>query len=76
MDFNKFKENFAEALEIEETDNLAEAVEFRQLSEWGSLAMLSLISMLDDEYDIQIETPELKKLITLGDLFNYVQAHK
>lgn len=67
----KFLELFKEVFELDHqevkfTDN------FRDFDEWDSLTHLSLIAMLDDEFDIQIEEEELDKLNTVQDLFNKV----
>lgn len=68
----KFIELFKEVLEIEDKDiNLSDA--FREYGEWDSLVYLSVIAMLDDEYDIVIETDEFKKIVTVGELMNEVK---
>jgi acyl carrier protein len=64
----KFIEKLKEALEIEDHEiNMSD--EFRTYDEWDSLAYLSLIAMLDEEYDIQMEEAEFKKLRTVEDLY-------
>ena len=69
------KEFFAklkEILEIEDRElNLSD--EFRTYEEWNSLAYLSIIALFDEEYDIQIEGVEFKKLRTVGDLIAAAQ---
>lgn len=70
MNINDFIEKFAEAVEIEDASMLNENTEFRSLPEWGSLAYLSVIAFMDDEYDTQIEEAEFKKLLTVQDLYN------
>ena len=45
---------------------------FREYEEWSSLAYLSVIAMLDEEYDCQIEEADFRKLQTIGDLYNAV----
>ena len=75
MDTQKFIELFAEALDIE-ASNLSVDTEFRTLDEWDSMVYLSVIAMLDDEYDIQIENAEFKPLKTIGDIINYIEKHK
>ena len=55
-----------EAHEISLQDN------FRTYENWDSLAYLSVISMMDEEFDIQIETNEFKKLVSVEDLINAV----
>ena len=64
----KFIELFAEALERE--DEIKMEDEFRNYDEWNSMAYLSVIAMMDEEYDIQIEQADFKKLRTVQELFD------
>ena len=73
---NEFISKFAEALEIEDASTLNLVTEFRTLDEWDSLAYLNIIAMLDEEYEIQIENAEFKKLKTIGDIVAYIEANK
>ena len=60
-------------LEIEDHEvNMTD--EFRTYPEWDSIAYLSIIAMLDEEYEIQIEEAEFKKLKTVGDLFKLCEG--
>lgn len=76
MENQNFIKNFAEAVEIESTESLSVNTMFRELDEWNSLAYLSVIAMLDEEYGIQIENTEFKQLKTIGDIINYIDNHK
>lgn len=76
MNITDLISKFAEALEIEDASALTAATEFRNLDEWDSLAYLSVIAMLDEEYDLQIENAAFKQLKTLGDIISYVEANK
>ncbi|WP_288651611.1 acyl carrier protein [uncultured Parabacteroides sp.] len=76
MDNQKFIKLFAEAVEVESVESLSVETVFRELDEWNSLAYLSVIAMLDDEYEVQIENANFKTLITIGDIINYVESHK
>ncbi|UPT70036.1 MAG: acyl carrier protein [Flavobacterium sp. JAD_PAG50586_2] len=72
---DKFLDLFKEVLETEDKEiNLND--EFRQYDEWDSLTYLSVIAMLDDEYDIVIETEDFKKLKTVGELMAEVKRRK
>ena len=64
----KFIEKFAEAIERE--DEIKMEDEFRSYDEWSSIAYLSVIAMMDEDYDTQIEEAEFKKLRTVKDLYN------
>ena len=68
MEIKDFIEKFAEALERE--DEIKMEDEFREYDEWSSLAYLSIIAFMDDEYDTQIEETDFKKLRTVQDIYN------
>ena len=72
----KFIGRIAEAIEVESVEKLNENTIFRDLDEWSSLTVLSVIAMLDEEYDIQIENADFKKLETLGDIARFVENQK
>lgn len=76
MNTQDFIEKFAEALEIEEASSLTPETEFRFLEQWDSINYLSVIAMMDEEYDIQIEQSEFKKLNTIQSIVDYIEAHK
>lgn len=64
----KFIESFAEALEREGVIKMED--EFRSYEEWSSIAYLSVIAMMDAEYDTQIEEADFKKLRTVQDIYD------
>lgn len=64
----KFIELFAEAIERESEIKIED--EFRNYDEWSSIAYLSVIAFMDDEYDTLIEEAEFKKFRTVQDLYN------
>lgn len=64
----KFIELFAETLERE--DEIRMEDNFREYDEWSSIAYLSIIAFMDDEYDTQIEEAEFKKLKTVQELYD------
>lgn len=70
----KFVDLFKETLEIEDRE-ISLTDEFRGFDEWDSLALLSVIAMIDEEYDIIIESNAFQKLQTVGDIYNYIQAN-
>lgn len=76
MNTQDFIEKFAEAIEMELVEGLKEDTRFRDLDEWSSLAVLSVIAMLDEEYDIQIENADFKKLETIDDIVRFIESRK
>lgn len=75
MDKQKFIEKFKEALEIEDRE-LSITDNFREYSEWDSLAFLSVIAMIDEEYDVIIKGDEFKTLKTLDDIAECISQKK
>ena len=49
---------------------------FVDLDEWDSLTALSLIAMIDQEYDVKITGYEINSSKTLEDIFEIVQKKK
>lgn len=68
----KFLEKFREVLEISDRE-LSMADNFREYDEWNSLVFLSLIAMIDEEFDVLIEGKEFKLLKTNADIVNAIK---
>jgi acyl carrier protein len=47
--------------------------EFREYESWDSLAHLSMVALLDEEFGIEIEGKAFQELVTVQDLINEVQ---
>lgn len=69
----KFVDQFREVLEIEDKE-LKLSDKFRELEEWDSLAYLSVIAMIDEEYNVQIEGKVFKQLETIDDIVKTIKV--
>lgn len=69
---NRFIELLKEALENDELE-IKMSDNFRDYDEWDSLTLLTVIAMIDEEYDIVIEGDRFDKLSTVEDLFNEIK---
>jgi acyl carrier protein len=67
-----FIEKFKEVLEVSDRDLLL-TDKFREYEEWNSLVFLSLIAMIDEEFDVIIEGKEFKKLETVGEIIEAIK---
>jgi len=72
---NKFIELFKEALENEDLE-IKMSDNFRDYDEWDSLTLLTVIAMIDEEYDIVIEGDAFDKLKTVEDLYSEILKNK
>jgi acyl carrier protein len=64
-----------ELIEVFERDDIDPEDEFRDYEEWDSLAYLSVIAMIDDNYDMVIPGDEFTKLNKIIDIYNYINNH-
>ncbi len=68
----QFIEQLKDILEIEDRD-LSVTDEFREFDEWDSLANLSVVAMIDEEYNVVIPTADFNKLKTIGELIGEIK---
>ena len=73
MKLNEFIENFANQFDDTDVSEITAATEFKALDEWSSLVALSIIAMVDEEYDVTIKG-DIRNSKTIEDLFNVVAS--
>lgn len=49
---------------------------FRDYDEWDSLTLLGMGALIHSEYGITIPRTDFEKIITVEELYKYIQAHK
>ena len=76
MDINTFIDNFAGQFDDMPAEQIKPETNFRNLDEWSSLAALSIIAMVDEEYGVTLKGDDIKNAATVQDLFNTVAAKK
>ena len=74
MDIKEFISNFAEQFDDLDASILTPETEFKQLDEWNSLVALSVIAMIDEEYDVTVKGNDITGAKTIEDLYNTVQS--
>lgn len=74
MEINEFIANFADQFEETDTSVFTPDTKFRELEEWSSLIALTVMSMIDDEYNVQLTATDMRKAHTIQDLFNIVSS--
>ena len=76
MEIKEFIQNFAEQFEDTDASVFTPETVYHDLDEWSSLIGLSLIAMIDDEYDVTIKGDELRAAKTVADVFELVKSKK
>lgn len=74
MEIKEFIEKFAEAIEVENVEELTAETEFKELDEWSSLSVMLLIAFFDEEFEKQIGDKDVRSCTTLQDLYNLANA--
>ena len=65
----QFIEQFLEAVDFQDAVEVAPSSELKSLPEWDSLAALGVIVMFDTEYGKTITGDDIKRCVTLADLY-------
>lgn len=74
MEIKDFIENFADQFDDTDSSEIKAETVFKELDEWSSLIALSVIAMVDEEYDVTIKGDDIRNASTVEDLFNAVKA--
>ncbi len=65
-----FLKRFTEVIERQDEVKLED--EFESYEEWDSLTLLALLSMIDDDYGVNISPEQFKKMKTVKDIYNFI----
>ena len=76
MELQNFIDNFASQFDETDTSTFQADTKFKELEEWTSLMALSIIAMIDDEYEIAIKGDDIRKSTTIEDLYTIVKSKK
>ncbi len=74
MEIKDFIQNFADQFEDIDINKISPETSFRDLDEWSSLIALSVLAMIDEDYDVQLKGEEMRNAKTVQQLFDLVQS--
>lgn len=74
MELKEFIENFANQFDDTDASEIQASTVFHDLDEYSSLIALSIIAMVDEEYDVQLKGDDMRAAVTVEDLFNIVKS--
>ncbi|MDY4568969.1 MAG: acyl carrier protein [Alloprevotella sp.] len=69
---NEFVELFAEQFDETDASEIQPSTVFHDLEEYSSLIALSIIAMIDEEFDVTIKGDDMRASVTVEDLYNKV----
>jgi len=70
----EFVQLFAEQFDETDASEITATTVFHDLDEWSSLIGLSVIAMVDEEFDVALKGDDVKNAVTIEDLYNNVKA--
>lgn len=70
----EFVSLFADLFDDTDTSNFNAETDFRDNDEWSSLIGLSVIAMVDDEFDVSLGGDDIKNSKTIADIYNRIVA--
>ncbi len=74
MHINSFIEHFAEQFDDTDASEFKAETVFKEIDEWSSLIALSVIAMVDEEYEVTLKGEDIRNANTIEDLFNVVKS--
>ena len=74
MDLNTFLHNIAEQFENTDPAEIIPSANFKGLKEWSSLTALSVMAMVDEEFDVSIKGDDIRNSLTIQDIYNIVKS--
>ena len=74
MELNDFIKNFADQFDDTDAEEFKADTNLRELEEWSSLNALSIIAMVDEEYDVSLKGDDVKNVNTIEDLYNLIKS--
>ena len=74
MNLDQFIENFVDLFDETDPDTIQATTHFKEVEEWSSLVALSVIAMIDEEYDVEFRGDDIRNSDTVEDLYNIVKS--
>lgn len=74
MEIKEFIQNFAEQFDETDISEFTPETVFHDLEEYSSLVALSIIAMINEEYDVTLKGDDMSAAVTIEDLFNIVKS--
>ena len=74
MELQDFIKNFKSQFDDTDTSLFTPETRFRDLEEWGSLLALSVMAMVDEEYNVKLRGNDMRNAQTIQELFDAVQS--
>ena len=75
MEIKEFIEHFVEQFDDAPATEVTPETRHHEMDEWSSMIALSVMAMIDEEYEVQIKADEMRNSQTVQELFDIVQSY-
>lgn len=75
MEINEFIEHFIEQFDEAPEKEVTPATRFHDMDGWSSIIALSVMAMIDEEYDVQIKAEQMRNSQTIQELYDIIQSY-
>ena len=72
MTLDEFVKRFAEEFDETPVEQFQPSTIYKNLEEWGSLTALSIIAMVDEEFEKRVTGADLRTCGTIEDLYKLI----
>ena len=74
MTLESFTEKFFSCFTEADAEGFAPVTKFKELKEWSSIQSLTVIAMIDEEYNVEVKGDDIHKSSTIEELYNIVKS--
>lgn len=76
MNIDQFITKFTLQFEDNEEIDVNPTTVFRELPSWDSLTAMCVQTMILDDYEVKLSDQELRSMVTVQDMFDFIQHNK
>ncbi|MGB0408380.1 MAG: acyl carrier protein [Opitutales bacterium] len=74
MQLDQFIRDFEGAIDDVQSGSLSPESAFREIEQWDSLAVLTVIAMVNSEYGFPLKARDLKRFDTVEALYSFIAS--
>jgi len=72
MNKAEFLELLIEEIEIESVEKLEDETKWEDVEEYDSLAVMSIVAIVDEYFDVKLKAQDFNAFVTVGDLLKKI----
>lgn len=74
MDINQFVKDFADEFLDTDPSEFSADTEYKDLDEWSSMTGMAIMSMIENNYGVEISVLEIRMADTIGSLYSIIES--